>query len=505
MIESVIPTHAAFPLTTPIRRTTQLCRSGRGHTARHRAETLTLSVIGILAILCSIVSGCSTGPLSPSAAMTRSAIEVSEGDIEGAERTLRESLAAHPEQAAELRSKLGGFLFARGRYDEAIGQWQELLRAQPENADAHYNLGLTYLAQDKLKEAEGELREALTLNENHTAAHSDLGVLLDRKGDEGEAIASFERALAIDTTYAPANANLARAYARQRDFDLAALHYQAAINTNPALADPYLGLAVVYDLQQQPERSKKILMHGLQLPAVAAEIGVELADRALAENKTDEAISYLRQAIEANPRRSHPYARLALIQRAAGARADAAATVEDGLSELPHSAELWAIRGQLEFDQDRFDQARAHWDEALRYDRDQPRALTGQGILARRDHRERDALALLERAARSSEAGAETHFILGELYRAQGRQDDAILSWKRATDANPPFAPAYLRVAEALAKKGKRQEAVDAYRRYLELEQGSAAALKGKTPSTKELQNLISKELTAPDPGADAN
>lgn len=431
----------------------------------------------------------------------RANAELAAGNPEEGERLLRSALDSTPNDPA-LRSSLAAFLFKRGKADDAIAEWQELVARDPQNADAHYNLGLAFFSKGDIEKAEAELRAALAVTDNHAPAHSDLGVVLEAKGETDEAMASWERALAIDPTYTPAHANLARSYAKRRDYDLSVLHYQAAINTEPGLPDPYIGLAIVYDLQQQPDRAQAILRHALSIPAVSAEAAAEIADRSLAANKQDEAIAAYRRAIEVNPSRSLPYEKLSLIYRSTGRPNEALDAVNDGIDRLERSAALLAIRGQIHFDADKFDAAREDWRKALVLDQTEPRALAGLGILYQRDGRQREALDHLERAARSPLAGGDVVFFLGEMYRVRGRNDEALRAYERSAMMDPEFAPVQLRLAEAYIGTGRRKEALEAYRAYMTLERGDQAAR--VTPrSAADLKRMISEELhggLAPEP-----
>ena len=81
------------------------------------------------------------------------------------------NLLASVEHYAEAHNDLGNALEPTGRWQEAIGQFEQAVRLQPNFADAHYNLGFTLHNLGRLPEAIGEYREALRLQPEFAFGH----------------------------------------------------------------------------------------------------------------------------------------------------------------------------------------------------------------------------------------------------------------------------------------------------------------------------------------------
>ncbi len=95
--------------------------------------------------------------------------------------------------------------------DEAIAQFQKLLETNPDDANAHNNLGAALVACGRVDEAIVEYRKALALNPREIKAYSNLGVALVQNGQLDEGIAQYRKALEIDPRLADLHYNLGNA------------------------------------------------------------------------------------------------------------------------------------------------------------------------------------------------------------------------------------------------------------------------------------------------------
>ena len=74
------------------------------------------------------------------------------------------SLAFAAPDSIDARNTYGRALLEHGRYDEAIAQFKAVLRVEPDHADAHMNLALTFRQLGRTQEAARHYTEALRLN-----------------------------------------------------------------------------------------------------------------------------------------------------------------------------------------------------------------------------------------------------------------------------------------------------------------------------------------------------
>ena len=80
-----------------------------------------------------------------------------------------------------------------GRWAEAIALFQEIVRLDPNSAEARYDLGVACLSVGRLAEAAASLERAIELKPSFDNAHSQLAFALLRQGREPEALLVYRR------------------------------------------------------------------------------------------------------------------------------------------------------------------------------------------------------------------------------------------------------------------------------------------------------------------------
>ena len=139
------------------------------------------------------------------------------GDEAGAEEAYRAVLALDPENP-EAHLELGILHEHRGEAAKAEEHFVESLKADPANPRALYSYASLYYAADDLETAEELLARAVAADELYSPALSALASIRARQGDYASALAYIEKA--VD--------------AGERDID----HFKSALEFAPLRADP---------------------------------------------------------------------------------------------------------------------------------------------------------------------------------------------------------------------------------------------------------------------------
>lgn len=147
-----------------------------------------------------------------------------------AELAYRESLAMRPDANVYVFLSV---LFQSA--DEKIECLQRAIELDPEQDEAHFNLGYAYERQHLFELAETHLRRAIELGYEEARAYAELGWVLMRRERHAPAEAKqmLDKAIALDPKYGWVRIYLANFFWQDKHHDQAEEQYQAALAVWP--------------------------------------------------------------------------------------------------------------------------------------------------------------------------------------------------------------------------------------------------------------------------------
>lgn len=150
-------------------------------------------------------------------------------------------------------------LFQQGHYQAAMHEFQQALQADPENADAYYNIARTYhqiglQQQDDAikKQAEDLYNQCLDRDPNHVDCHRGLAVLLSQRGRPDASKRLLENWAMREEKSADARIELARLLQEQGDPEAARIRLLEAVNMDGSNARAWAALG---HLREQSART----------------------------------------------------------------------------------------------------------------------------------------------------------------------------------------------------------------------------------------------------------
>jgi protein O-GlcNAc transferase len=146
---------------------------------------------------------------------------------------------------------LGALRQRKRLFSEAAGFFRCALEAEPDYADACFNLGRMLQVKGALAEAERSFRRAIEINDGFLEAHYSLGEVLHQRGAFAQAEACYRRAIEIRPDLAVAHNNLAIALRRQDRPAESEASCRRAIELNPGLAEAWCSLGAALQDQGQ--------------------------------------------------------------------------------------------------------------------------------------------------------------------------------------------------------------------------------------------------------------
>lgn len=178
-------------------------------------------------------------------------------------------------------------LLAEGRYEDAVGVFENALAADDDFADAHEGLATARFMLGQYDSAIEHFTRVTLLDPRRSSPHVNLGAVYNRAGNYNKAVESLRRAIQLDKRSAEGFYNIGYAYRHLKQYALAIPAYREAIRLDPAMAEAYQNLGNVYfEMKNYPQaiaQFKKALE--LRPEFERAKKGLEKSQAALADQK----------------------------------------------------------------------------------------------------------------------------------------------------------------------------------------------------------------------------
>jgi tetratricopeptide (TPR) repeat protein len=229
-----------------------------------------------------------------------------------------------------------------GRLAEAEKDFQLVLQQGGNTAFVHNNLGIVYQRRGDHLQAMMQFREAIRLQPEYFAPHALLGASLLATGKVLQAIRELERAVKLEPGQALTRLELAKAYERANNLAAALDQYQAVRELAPQ--DPECGyqLGQAYlKMAQWCERRMK------RLDPQSPRIAECLAEAYRAQGRTAEAVRAFQSATRTDPRLPGIHLALAEIYLEERKLPEARQEIELELAIVPESLAAKAVRQRI--------------------------------------------------------------------------------------------------------------------------------------------------------------
>jgi predicted O-linked N-acetylglucosamine transferase (SPINDLY family) len=188
-----------------------------------------------------------------------------------------------------------------GRIDEACARYREAVRAAPEYARAHLNLGVGLEALGEAEGAAASYRAALALEAGNPYAHYNLGKLQFTRGAIGTAEGHLRAALAARPGFAEASVVLGHLLGARGDPQGAAAAFEAGLRERPGDFGAWLGLGQALRALGRSAEAEAAYGRALAMDAGNADVHGALYDLCLAQGKLEAALAHVQAALAQRP------------------------------------------------------------------------------------------------------------------------------------------------------------------------------------------------------------
>src|SRR5437660_4336739 len=363
----------------------------------------------------------------------------------------------------------------RGALGEAKRLYREALARDGGNIAACGNLAIIAAQEGDLAQAESLFRRAVAARPNYPEGHNNLGALLQQQGRLDEAVAAHRRAIALRPDYAAAHLHLGNAFKRQGKLDEASAGYRHALALKPDLAEAHNNLGVVLQSQGKFAQALDAYERAIKLRPGDLEAAYNRAVVLQQPGRPDQAEVAYRDILRQSPNR-FVYVNLGALLQEQDRFDEARAAFDQALALDPSYAEAHFNRGGVLQQQGRLAEAVEAYVQALRLRPDYAEAATNAGIMLQELGRSGEAAAAFEHAAKLRPAAPDPHNNRGIALLARGQAAEAVTAFQRALALKPDYADAFYNLGNAWRELGKPEGAIAAYGQALRLRPDDADA-----------------------------
>ncbi|MGE5659841.1 MAG: tetratricopeptide repeat protein [Actinomycetota bacterium] len=180
--------------------------------------------------------------------------------------------------------------------NKAEQKYQEVLRWEPDNADAWLHLGTLYYMKEQYQDALFLLLKSIEIDPLKSIRHYNLGLVLEAVGDRSQAIRAYQEAIKLDPQNIQSYNNLGNVLAEIGEIEQAESVYRQAIAANPNHFGGYLNLGNLLMVRQRIDDAIIAYETALKLKPRDPDILNNLGLAFQAKNEQAQSYSYLAYA-----------------------------------------------------------------------------------------------------------------------------------------------------------------------------------------------------------------
>ncbi len=269
----------------------------------------------------------------------------------------------------EEHKNLGiAFLLAE-RYNDALEEYERILKIDPNNSEARFYLALTFYKQGDYERAIKEYERALKFSVKKDKIYNNLGLAWEKKGHLDKASNNYRKAVELDSECYKGYNNLGRIDYLRGDYEEAIENYRKALALKPDLSESYFYLGLICYKKGLNSEAIKMYQKAREISDEIAELHSNLGYALEREGRLDEARREYESACSLDPDLIQAHNNLGNIYYRNGAYDKAVAKFIKGI-ELAGSQTIEAHYklGNIYYKRGMKEEAITEWEKALKID-----------------------------------------------------------------------------------------------------------------------------------------
>lgn len=345
----------------------------------------------------------------------------------------------HPKDL-KLKGTLVQLLIQKNRLDQARMMDKEILRVMPRDPNALAFKGHILMLEKRTGEAVLLLQSLLKDNPADALAHYELGLAHAQQGDTNRAVAEWRETARLKPYLIDAQLALASASIRLGNVGQLAKSAEALIVAQPLSAVGYVYRAAVLDKQGDVSGAEKALRDAIRVAPQNALGYSRLATLRVSQNKPVEAERLYEEALRYNPNFIEALEGLVRIYLRQGSPQRAAARVNDQIRKAPENSAYYTLLGELLMRGKDFHGATDALQKAINLDKNNLNAFALLAHIQVAQGSVDKAIASYERLIQDNPQNVRAYVAPALLEESRGNWQKAQSLYQKALQIEPDFA-----------------------------------------------------------------
>lgn len=318
----------------------------------------------------------------------------------------------------------GQILGREGHPADAIPLFQQALKNAPDNAAAHYQLGLAYSMTGSLEQAQSQWRAAVQLQPSFLDAQRALANMALRRGD----------------------------------WDLLAQSADQLIRSEPGAAEGFIFRGTERLARNDLSGAETYLRKALEVAPENSIPYVRLGELRATQNRGDEAQKLFAQALDRDPNSIEALRGLTALFLQHKQPAKAISAVQAQIAKAPNNSSFYFLLGELLFNNKQLDKAEPALQKALELDQNNVDAILLLARLQTEKGSVDQAIASYQRAIQNDPRELRLYIAQGSLEENRGNWQQAEKLYQTALQVQPDYPVAANNLAYLLLEHEGNQD-----------------------------------------------
>jgi tetratricopeptide (TPR) repeat protein len=240
--------------------------------------------------------------------------------------------------------------------------------------------------------------------------------------------------------------------------------WECVINLYPETPVAYYNLGTFYGENNRLDEAISQLKNAIAINPDYKEVHNNLGVVYYKQGKIDEAIAEYKSETEINPRFEMAYNNLGLAYYSKGLLDKAAAFYEQAIALNPHYASAYHNLGTVYQRKGRLNRAISCYEQAIKNDPAFDKSHNNLGFIYESQRKLNKAITHYKQAVTITPAYSDAHFNLGNAYNKKGNLKEAIVHYRQAIVYSPNYIKAYYNLGNMYAKSGDLDKAINQYK-----------------------------------------